>query len=53
MSKFATKSPLFGYFGRELEKSIVIIEISTLKLALLQNFAKKQKFLNLGQKMPY
>ena len=32
---------------------IVIFEISTLEFVELQTFEKKQKFLNLGPKMPY
>ena len=40
-------------FGLEFQSSIVIFEISTLKLVSLQNFTKKQKFLTLGLKMSY
>ena len=39
-------------FGQEFWKTFVIFEISTLKLAYLQNFMEKQKCLNLGPKMP-
>ena len=45
--------PYFGIFGLEFEKTVVIFEISTLKFVYLQNFAEKQKFLNLSQKVPY
>ena len=44
--------PDFDIFGLEFEINVVIIEISTLKLVLFQNFVKKQKCLNLGPKMP-
>ena len=42
-----------GIFGIEFQKAIVIFEISTLEFVLWQNFANKQKYLNLGPKMPY
>ena len=45
--------PDLGILGLEFEKNIVIFEISTLKFVKLQNFAKKQKRLNLRPKMPY
>ena len=60
MPKFRTKNVFSGIFdqkcliwvflGKNLKK-IVIFEISTLKFASLQNFSKKQKYLNLGPKM--
>ena len=53
MSKFGAKNSWFGYFGLEFENNIVIFEISTLEFVWLQNFAKKQKCLNLEPKMPY
>ena len=44
--------PYLGIFGQDFQKkTIVIFEISTLKFVYLQNFTKKQKFLNLGPKM--
>ena len=52
MPKFGTKNALSGYFGKIFRKTIVIFEISTLKFAYLQNFTKKQNFLNLRPKMP-
>ena len=39
--------------GKNIKKTIVIFEFSTLKFVYLQNFTKKQKYLNLGAKMPY
>ena len=40
-------------FGQELKKKpIAIFEINTLKFVNLQNFTKKQKCLNLVQKIP-
>ena len=42
-----------GIFGLEFDKNIVIFEISTAEFAKLQNFRGKQKWLNLGSKMPY
>ena len=53
MSKFETKNVWFEYFWVRILKTIVIFEISTFKLVKLQNFVKKQKCLNLGQKLPY
>ena len=35
--------PYLGILGIELEKTILIFEISTLKFVYLQNFTKKQK----------
>ena len=52
MPKFGTKNAWFGYFGLEFENNLVIFEISTLEFVWLQNFAKKQKCLNLGPKIP-
>ena len=52
MSKFGTKNALFGYFWLEFEKNIVIFEISSPEFVKLQNFVKKWKCLNVGQKMP-
>ena len=48
-----TKDALFGYFWARIKKTLVLIEISTLKFIYLQNFTKKQKRLNLGPKMSY
>ena len=45
--------PDLGILGLEFENNIVIFEISTLEFVQLQNFAEKQKCLNLGPKMPY
>ena len=45
--------PYLAIFGLEFENNIVIFEISTLVFAKLQTFAEKQKYLNLGPKMPY
>ena len=45
--------PYLGIFGLGFKNDIIIFEISTLKFVLLQNFAKKQKDLNLEPKMPY
>ena len=61
MPEFGNKNALFGYFdqqcliwgflGKIFRKTTVLFEISTLKFVYLQNFTKKQKFLNLGPKM--
>ena len=48
-----TKLPYLGILGLDFSKIIDIFEISTFKLVYLQNFAKKQKSLNLGPKVPY
>ena len=45
--------PNLGILGLVFENNIAIFEISNLEFALLQNFAKKQKCLNLGGKIPY
>ena len=42
-----------GIFRVEFQKTFVIFEISTLEFVYLQNFAKNQKCLNLGPKIPY
>ena len=39
--------------GKNFKNVIVIFEIRTLKFVCLQNFMKKQKYLNLGPKKPY
>ena len=39
------------FLGKDLKKTIVRFEISTLKFVYLQNFTKKEKCLNLGPKM--
>ena len=43
--------PYLDIFGLEISKTIVIFEITTLELVYLQNFLKKEKFLNLGPKV--
>ena len=48
-----TTDALFGYFWARIKKTLVLIEISTLKCIYLQNFTEKQKCLNLGPKMSY
>ena len=40
-------------FGLESENNIFLFKISTLNFVYLQNFAKKQKGLNLGPKVSY
>ena len=45
--------PNLGILGLVFENNIAIFEISNLEFALLQNFTKKQKCLNLGPKIPY
>ena len=42
-----------GILGLEFQKTIVTFEISIVKFVKLQNFAKKQKRLDLEPKMPY
>ena len=44
--------PDLGIFGLELENNIVIFEISA-NLSNCKISRKKQKYLNLGPKMPY
>ena len=40
--------PYLGIFGLKFEENIIIFEISTLEFVEIQNFAKKEKCLNLG-----
>ena len=50
---FLTNNALFGYFwARIIKETVVKFEISTLKFVYLQNFTKKQKYLNLVPKIP-
>ena len=42
-----------GILGQGFLKTIVELEINFLKFVELQNFAEKQKCLNLRLKMPY
>ena len=53
MSKFVSRNALFGSFLLDFEKAIIIFKINSLESVKLQNFAKKEKCLNLGPKMPY
>ena len=45
--------PSLSIFGLEFQKTIAVFEINSFEFAYLQNFAEKQKCLNLGMKMPY
>ena len=45
--------PYLGIFWLELKKIIVIFEMNALEFLYSQNFARKQKCLNLRPKMPY
>ena len=40
------------FLGRNFKKAIVIFQIYILEYVSLENFTKKQKCLNLGQKVP-
>ena len=51
LSIFHQKSLILVFLGKKLKKTIVIFEISTLKLLSLQNLFKKQKRLNIRQKL--
>ena len=51
-TKFWTKSVLIGFSALEFSKTIAIFEINTHKFVHLEKFSKKQKCLNLGQKVP-
>ena len=51
LSIFHQKSLILVFLGKKFKKTIVIFEISTLKLLSLQNLFKKQKRLNIRQKM--
>ena len=48
---FGQKGVILIFLGKNFKRSIVIFEISTLKFLYLQNFMKKQKYLNLGPKL--
>ena len=52
MSKFGTKSVLFGYFWPRILKTYCLFEIriSTFKFVYLQNFAKKTTMSKFGIK---
>ena len=50
---FDQKSLIWVFLGKNLKKTIVRFEISTLKDAYLQILTKKQKCINFGPKMPY
>ena len=41
--KFGTKNELFGCFGLQFQKTIVIFEITALQFALLQGLVQKHK----------
>ena len=45
--------PDLGIFGFAVENKIVISEISIIEFVSLQNFAEKQKCLNLGPNVSY
>ena len=54
MSKFGTKSALFGYFWARILKNYCHIWNQHLRISVIaKNFMQKQKCLNLGPKMPY
>ena len=48
--KFGTKNALFGCFGQQFQKTIVIFEISALQFTLLQSLMQKIKALKFGTK---
>ena len=50
---FDQKCVIWVFLDNNFKRTIVIFEISTLKVVYFQNFAKKQKCLNLGPKMPH
>ena len=50
---FDQKCVIWVFLDNNFKRTIVIFEISTLKVVCLRNFAKKQKRLNLGPKMPH
>ena len=47
------KTPYLVILGEEILKTIVILEISTLKFVKFQKPVKNKKSLNLASKMPY
>ena len=49
---FEQKCFIFLFLGNKFKKTIVRFEINTLRVVYLQNFTKRQKWLNLGPKMP-
>ena len=48
--KFWTKYALFGFFGKQFLKTIVIFEISALGICLIRKFGAKIKILKFGIK---
>ena len=53
LSIFEQKCFIWVFLGKNFKNTIVIFEISILKFVYLQNFRKKQKYQNLGPKMPH
>ena len=51
MSLFQTKNALFAYFWARILKAILVFETSRFKFVQLQNFVKRQKYLNLRTEM--
>ena len=49
---FDQKCFISVFLGKNFRNSIVMFEIIILKFVYFQNFKKKQKYLNLGAKMP-
>ena len=45
--------PSLSIFGLEFKENIVIFEINAAEFNLLKSLVQKQKFLNLGLKLPY
>ena len=50
---FDQKCYISVFLSNNFKNTIVIFEIIILKFTYLQKFTKKQKYLNLGPKMPY
>ena len=42
-----TKNALFGWFGLQFQKTIVILQVSALEFVFLQSLAQKMKILKL------
>ena len=51
MVNIGSKNALFGCFGQQIGKTIVMFKISTLEFVLLQKLAQKKKSLNLIPKL--
>ena len=53
ITKNGTKNALFGYFGQQIWKTIIIFQITILKFAKMQKIVQNKKKANFGPNLPY